>query len=70
MPIRVLLLPRRRLLEINSESISLRELREILRKEGVEGEVIVLVNDRIAENQDIAIKPGDNIVIIEESPGG
>jgi hypothetical protein len=70
MPIKVLILPSRRLLELQEDLITLGELVRRLVDMGVGDRILVLVNDRLAEDQGALIRPGDNVIVVEEAPGG
>jgi molybdopterin converting factor small subunit len=70
MPIKVLILPSRRLLELQADSITLGELVRKLVDMGVGDRILVLVNDKLAEDQGTLIRNGDNVIVVEEAPGG
>ncbi len=70
MPVRALILPSRVWVEVPRDSITLAELVRTIVERGFSGNLIVLVNDRIADEPWTLIRAGDRVVVIEEAPGG
>ena len=67
--IEVILLPERRKIKIDRESISIAEILEMLELDDLEG-VAILVNDRLVDDQKRVIKSGDRVVLIRQATGG
>ncbi|MCY0868550.1 MAG: hypothetical protein OWQ48_04920 [Desulfurococcus sp.] len=68
--VKVKLIPKGVELDINGGELTLKEIIEVLRSELTGSDIMVIVNDRVADSWDLRVKSSDRVVVVEEFLGG
>ncbi len=67
--IKITILPDKKVITINKEKVSLKELMEVLGEQDLES-IAIIVNDKLIDNEDNTITSEDKVLVIRQATGG